>query len=136
MTDQNAPMSEDAPSDWRTAEDRASDIAQAKALREQASQGGLRFEVYLPSSLAEWVLDFVQLGVFTDPSEAVFVILGEHQELEPHADLREEILRRSLEASMNDPRPSIPGEEAMAHIARKLAEPRPDPAVWRQRPRK
>ena len=129
-------MTKDASSDWRTAEDRASDIAQAKALREQASQGGLRFEVYLPSSLAEWLLDFVERGVFTDPSEAVFVILGEHQELEPHTDLREEILRRSLEASMNDPRPSIPGEEVMVRIARKLAEPRREPAVWRQRPKK
>jgi len=129
-------VTKDASSDWRTAEDRASDIAQAKALREQASQGGLRFEVYLPSSLAEWLLDFVERGVFTDPSEAVFVILGEHQELEPHADLREEILRRSLEASMNDPRPSIPAEEAMGRIARKLAEPRREPAVWRQRPKK
>ena len=129
-------MTKDASGDWRTAEDRASDIAQAKALREQASQGGLRFEVYLPSSLAEWLLDFVERGVFTDPSEAVFVILGEHQELEPHADLREEILRRSLEAAMNDPRPSIPAEEAMGRIARKLAEPRREPAVWRQRPKK
>ena len=129
-------MTKEASSDWRTAEDRASDIAQAKALREQASQGGLRFEVYLPSSLAEWLLDFVERGVFTDPSEAVFVILGEHQELEPHADLREEILRRSLEASMNDPRPSIPAEEAMGRIARKLAEPRREPAVRRQRPKK
>jgi len=129
-------VTKDASGDWRTAEDRASDIAQAKALREQASQGGLRFEVYLPSSLAEWLLDFVERGVFTDPSEAVFVILGEHRELEPHADLREEILRRSLEAAMNDPRPSIPAEEAMGRIARKLAEPRREPAVWRQRPKK
>ena len=126
-------MTEDTPSDWRTAEERAGDIAQAKALREQASKGGLRFEVYLPSGLAEWLLDFVERGVFTDPSEAVFVILGEHKDLEPHADLREEILRRSLEAAMNDTRPSIPGEEAMAQIARSMAEPRPEPAVWRRR---
>ncbi len=126
-------MTEDTTSDWRTAEERASDIAQAKALREQASKGGLRFEVYLPSGLADWLLDFVERGVFTDPSEAVFVILGEHKDLEPHADLREEILRRSLEAATNDPRPSIPGEEAMAQIARSLAEPRPEPAVWRRR---
>ena len=126
-------MTEDAPSDWRTAEERASDIAQAKALREQASKGGLRFEAYLPSGLAEWLLDFVERGVFTDPSEAVFVILAEQKDLEPHADLREENLRRSLEAAMNDPRPTIPGKEAVARIARKLAEPRPEPAAWRQR---
>jgi antitoxin ParD1/3/4 len=83
--------------------------------------------------LAEWGLDFVERGVFTDPREAVFVILGEHKDMEPHADLREENLRRSLEGATNDPRPPIPGEEAMAQIARELAEPRPEPAVWRQR---
>jgi antitoxin ParD1/3/4 len=80
---------EEEGQDWRTPEERERDIAQARALREQASKGGLRFEVFLPSGLAEWVLDFVERGVFTDPSEAVFVILGEHQELEPHADLRD-----------------------------------------------
>lgn len=126
-------MTEDAPNDWRTADERASDIAQAKELREQARKGGLRFEAYLPPGLAEWLLDFVERGVFTDPSEAAFVILGEHKDLEPHADLRTEILRRSLEAAINDPRPPIPGKEAMARIARKLAEPRAEPALWRQR---
>jgi hypothetical protein len=34
--------------DWRTMEEKAADIAQAKALREQARTGGLRFEAYLP----------------------------------------------------------------------------------------
>ncbi|MGO9849379.1 MAG: hypothetical protein ACLPKT_23060 [Methylocella sp.] len=131
-----AKLTEDTPSDWRTVEERENDIAQAKALREQASKGGLRFEVYLPSGLADWLLDFVERGVFADPSEAVFVILGEHKDLEPHADLREENLRRLLEAARNDPRPSIPGKEAMAQIARSMAEPRPEPAVWprRQKP--
>jgi len=126
-------MTDDEPSDWRTAGERASDIAQAMALREQARKGGLRFEVYLPPSLAEWLLDFVERGVFTDPSEAVFVILGEHKDLEPHADLRKENLRRSLDAAINDPRAPIPGKEAMASIAKGMAEPRPEPAVWRQR---
>ena len=50
----------DTRGDWRTPADRARDIAQAKALREQASKGGLRFEVFLPSGLAEWMLDFVE----------------------------------------------------------------------------
>lgn len=126
-------MTEDAQSHWKTAEERASDAAQAKALRAQASQGGLRFEVYLPPGLAEWVLDFVERGVFTDPGEAVFVILGEHKDLEPHADLRRESLKRSLEAAMNDPRPGIPADEVRAHMEKLMAEPRPEPAVWRRR---
>ena len=124
-------MTDDLQNDWRTAEDRAQDIAQARALKEQARKGGLRFEAYLPFGLAEWVLDFVERGVFADPSEAVFVILGEHRDLEPHADLRREFLKRSLEAAINDPRPSVPLEEAKERMKTLLAQP---PALWRQRP--
>jgi hypothetical protein len=39
-------------------------IAQARALREQAGKGGLRFEAYLPPDLAEWLLDLIERGVF------------------------------------------------------------------------
>ena len=126
-------MTDDTQNDWRSAEERASDIAQAKALRSQATQGGLRFDVYLPPDLAEWVLGLVERGVFTDPAEAVFVILGEHRDLEPHSDLRTEILRRKLDAAMNDPRPPIPAEEVWAHLEKLMAEPRREPAVWRRR---
>ena len=122
----------DTQKDWRTPADRARDIAQAKALREPACKGGLRFEVFLPPGLAEWVLDFVERGVFVDPSEAVFVILGEHRDLEPHDDLREEILRRSLDASINDPHPTIAHEEFEEKMYARLAEPRPEPAQWRK----
>lgn len=44
-------------------------------LRQQASEGGLKFEAYLPSGLAEWVLDMVEKGIFRDPAEAVFVYM-------------------------------------------------------------
>lgn len=54
---------------WQTAEDKERSVAQAKALRKQAAEGG---------------------------SEAIFVLLGEREELEPHIDLRREPLRRSL----------------------------------------
>ena len=120
----------DIQEDWRTPADRARDIAQAKALRERACKGGLRFEVFLPYRLAEGVLDFVERGVFVDPAEAVFVILGEHKDLEPHSDLRTEILRRSLDASDNDPRPPIPLDEFKKKMTERMAEPRPEPAVW------
>jgi len=126
MTDES-----DTQEDWRTPADRERDIAQAEALREQARNGGLRFEVFLPSGLAEWVLDFVERGVFVDPSEAVFVILGEHKDLEPHGDLRTEILKRSLDASINDPRPPIPLDEFKKKMAERMAKPRSEPAVWR-----
>jgi hypothetical protein len=119
--------------DWRTPAERESDIAQARALREQARKSGLRFEAYLPSGLVEWVLDFVERGVFTDPGEAVFVILGEHKELEPHNDLKEELLRRTLQAAMNDPRPGVTMEEFNERIGKLMSEPRAEPAVWRHR---
>src|SRR5208337_1519420 len=104
-------MNEDIDDGWPAAEEKAKNIAQAKALKEKVQNGGLRFEAYLPPGLAEWLLGLIERGVFVDPSEAVFVILGEHKDLEPHADLRTEILRRSLEAAINDPRPPIPGKE-------------------------
>ena len=126
MTDES-----DTQEDWRTPADRERDIAQAEAQREQARNGGLRFEVFLPSGLAEWVLDFVERGVFVDPSEAIFVILGEHKDLEPHGDLRTEILKRSLDASINDPRPPIPLDEFKKKMAERMAKPRSEPAVWR-----
>src|ERR1700733_763377 len=122
----------DAQKDWRTPADCARDIAQAKALREQACKGGLRFEVFLPPGLAEWLLDFVERGVFVDPSEAVFVILGEHKDLEPHDDLRTEILKRSLDAARDDTRPPIALDEFKKKMAERMAEPRPEPAVWRK----
>jgi antitoxin ParD1/3/4 len=107
-------------------------VEQAKALREQARAGGLRFEVYLPPDLAEWLLDQVERGVFVDPSEAVFVMLTEQRDLEPHADLREEILRRSCQAAIDDPRPRISHDEASARWQRLVETPRAEPAVWQK----
>ena len=115
-------MTEEAKQDWRTAAERESDIAEARSLREQARKGGLRFEVYLPPSLGEWVLDLVEEGVFTDPGEAVFVILGEHRDLEPHADLREEILRRTLQAARDDPHPGLYVAGGLILAFRRIAE--------------
>jgi antitoxin ParD1/3/4 len=126
-------MTDDLQPDWRTAEERARDVAQAGALKEQASKAGLRFETYLPPDLAAWVLDHVERGVFVDPSEAVFVILGEHRDVEPHIDLRRESLRRSLDAAMNDPRPALSLDEVRERMEKFFDEPRPDPAVWQKR---
>ena len=101
---------------------------QAKALREQARAGGLRFESYLPPDLADWLLDLIERGMFTDPGEAVFVMLGEQQEMEPH----EELLRRSCQAALDDPHPGIPHDQAMERMKRQSVAPRPQPAVWRR----
>lgn len=103
--------------------------AQAQKLRDQASKGGLRFEVYLPSDLAAWMLDMIERGIFISPSEAAFVIFGEHEELEPHADLREELLRRRLQSALDDTGPRLTTEEVMEQIEQRSARNEPA-AVW------
>jgi antitoxin ParD1/3/4 len=105
-------------------------MARVSAVREQASSGGLRFEAYLPSDQAGWLLDLIESGTFTDPSEAVFVMLGEQRDLEPHADLREELLNRCCQAALDDPCPRIPHEEVGAWLKRRMETPRQKPAVW------
>lgn len=115
--------------EWPSAEENAQNVAQAAALREQAKAGGLRFSVYLPPRLADWVLGLVENGRFIDPSEAVFVLLQEAQELEPHHDLRREALVRMLQAAENDPRPPIPGDKVFKRLKEKRASS-PEPAVW------
>jgi antitoxin ParD1/3/4 len=130
----NRGMTEASADAWDSPEAAVARIAQARALREQAGQGGLRFEAYLPPDLAEWLLDLIERGVFADPSEAVFVILGEHRELEPHADLRHELLRRSCQAAIDDPRPSLSGDEVEKHLRELVETPLPEAAVWRKTP--
>ena len=105
---------------------------QAKALCEQARAGGLRFEAYLPGDMADWLLAQVERGHFVDPSEAVFAIVGNFHDLEPHRDLRDELLRRLLQAAVDDPRPGIPHEQVQAEMARRRVEPRTAPARWRR----
>lgn len=116
--------------EWPTAEQKQQSIAQAKSLRQQAAEGGLSFEAYLPPTLATWILDQIEQGIFRDPSEAAFVFLGEAEELEPHADLRKELLRRRLDAALSDARPSIPAKEVFDELRKKFSGPQPKPAVW------
>lgn len=119
----------EAPDEWPPAEEKARNVARAKALRQQAGKDGLAFRAYLPPSLADWLLGLVERGTFADPSEAVFIMLGQCRELEPHGDLRRELLERALQAAIDDPRPSIPAEEVFERLRKELASPR-QPAVW------
>jgi hypothetical protein len=68
--------------------------------------------------------------VFTDPSEAVFVLLDEARELEPHQDLRHELLKRRILSATNDPRPGVSFEERMVKLEATRTKPLPEPAVW------
>jgi antitoxin ParD1/3/4 len=118
---------------WPTAEERAANIAQASSLKEAARAGGLRFEAYLPPELAVWFLEMIEQGLFDAPSQAAFVLLGEAHELHPHDDLRKELLRRTLQAAMDDHRPSIPAEEAFKRLREELSAPLPEPALWKKK---
>jgi antitoxin ParD1/3/4 len=117
------------PDEIADEEVRKQGAAQAAALQEQARAGGLRFEAYLPPRLASWILDKVARGVFADPSDAVFVLLGEQRDLEAHADLRQETMCRSLQAAMDDPRPGAPADAFLQRLRQKKEAPRLEPAV-------
>ncbi len=119
----------EVPSEWPPAEEKARNIARAKVLRQQAGKDGLAFRAYLPPSLADWMLGLVERGAFADPSEAVFILLDQCRELEPHGDLRRELLERTLQAAIDDPRPSIPAEDVFEKLRKELTAPR-QPAVW------
>jgi hypothetical protein len=39
-----------------------------EAFQSQVAAGGLRFEAYLPPTLASWVIELVEKGAFHSPS--------------------------------------------------------------------
>lgn len=119
-------------------DDNPAERAQAKALREQARAGGLRFEAYLPPALADWLLERVERGMFVDPSEAVFAIVKNFIDMEPHRDLRDELLRRILDESVKSGLADVkagrtrPADEVFDELRRERAKPRPEPARWQK----
>ncbi|WP_145206826.1 CopG family transcriptional regulator [Sphingobium sp. B2] len=122
--------------DDELADDNPAERAQAARLREQARAGGLRFEVYLISEIADWLLAQIERGRFADPSEAVFLIVQNFIEMEQHRDLRDELLRRTLDASiergLEDAKAGRlhDAAEVFDELRRELAKPRPEPARW------
>lgn len=110
--------------------DNHAERAQARALREQARARGLRFEAYLTGDQADWLLERIERGLFHDPSEAVFAIVQNFRELEPHRDLRDALLGRMLDAARADLEPGRPIDEVFDELRRDMAKPRPEPARW------
>jgi len=102
-------------------------IEQARRLKKQASTGGLGFEAYLTPDLAVWVLDMVERGIYLDPSEAIFVLMGQAKDIAPHDDIKREILSRRLEAAENGS--SYTPEEVRQHLE-ETKKTRTDPAIW------
>ena len=106
-------------------------VEQVQSLREQVRTGGLKFETYLTPDLAEWILDMVENGVFIDPSEAVFTFIQQAHDLDPHDDLKEEIVRRRIEQGIQsaDEGRTYTMEEVREHLD-ELDKKRTASAVW------
>jgi len=116
---------------WKTPAEVAADVAQANALRAQAAKAGLRFDAYATPEAADWMLGEIARGTFSDPQEAVFVLLREAIELGKHPDLKRELLKRQIKASLDDPRPDLSEEEVLERLEQ-WARERDEPAVWRK----
>ena len=109
----------------------------ARLLGKQASEGGLKFETYLPSGLAEWVLDMVEKGIFQDPAEAVFVYMSQAQDISEVPGLGqmiegEIIQERIAEAELPDAK-TYTMDEAKAHFDKWSREQHPS-AYWHKIP--
>ena len=124
-------MTDTSDTVWPSPDGRNQARLQAQELRDRAREGGLRFQAYLPPGIALWLLDHVENGTFHDPSEAAFVLFREAKELEPHADLRSELLKRMILGAADDRRPTIPVEEVKARFEAIRKSPRPEPAMWK-----
>src|SRR3546814_11034157 len=74
--------------------------------------------------------------MFADPSEAVFAIVKNFIDMEPHHDLRDELLRRILDGSIKRGLEDAEAgrvrdaDEVFDELRRKMAAPRPAPARW------
>jgi antitoxin ParD1/3/4 len=72
--------------------------------------------------------------MFVDPSEVVFVLFKQAQELEPHLDLQHDLLHRQIMSAINDPRPSISAEELKKRFKAAREKSRRYPAIWQTKP--
>ena len=119
---------------WKKTDETAQQrIDQARSLKDQAKTGGLKFETYLTPDLAEWVLDMVEEGSFIDPCEAVFVYMGQAKNIEPHDDLKKELLRRRIQEGIDDAedRRTYTADEVQQHLE-EVRRRRTAPAIWKK----
>jgi len=98
----------------------AANKEQAARLKPEAVELGLQLDTYLTSNVAEWVLAKVESGAFMTPNDAVLAAMQALMELQKSPDLHEEIFRREIQRSFDDPRPSILGEEALANVLERI----------------
>jgi hypothetical protein len=90
---------------------------QAAALRRYAAHHGLRFECYLPSRLASWLLEKVEQKAYNDPEHAIYAIVNDHVQLERLSCVRDTLIQRSLERSSGGYWPVQTLEEVGQYLA-------------------
>lgn len=104
---------------------------QASALRPYAANHGLRFECYLPSKLASWLLSKVEQKTYNDPDHAIYAIVNDHYQLERLERVRETLVQRSLQRSSRAQWPERTLEEVGEYLNRvDEYETQGVPAYW------
>ena len=112
-------------------------VEQARTLKTQARTGGLKFEAYLPSGIAEWVLDMVEKGDFIDPCEAVFVFMKQAKDIDPYDDIKIEIIKKRVGEGIKDLEEGRVHDidEVMERLKKDIGNGT-KPAVWKKIPQK
>jgi hypothetical protein len=90
-------------------------------IQRRLRERGMTFEVFLPEDMADWLRGKLAAGVFDDARTAGFVAFQDLLELDRHPQVRRQLLTAMLDASVNDPSPSVPAEEAFASLDAKMA---------------
>lgn len=93
---------------------------EAARMRENSRERGMTFEVFLPEGLSDWLQELLTKGVFESPKEAAFVAFQSLRDLHTHPKIQKQLLTAMLEASINDPSPVVPTEEAFDRLKRQL----------------
>lgn len=102
--------------------------------KNQVAESELQFEAYLPSDLASWVVELVEQGAFTSPSEAVFVAMQTFRELDRHPEIKNALLGQMLADAEKDIEKGniISHEEVIAELERSFSQKTPTPVKWDQ----
>ena len=90
-------------------------------IQRRIRERGMTFEVFLPEDMADWLREKLAAGVFDSASTAAFVAFQDLIELDRHPEVRQQLMSAMVDASENDPSPSIPAEEVFASLDAKMA---------------
>lgn len=91
-------------------------------IRQHIRERGMAFETFLPEGMADWLRAKLDAGIFESPREAAFIAFQQLIELDRHPEVKRQLLAASIQSSIDDPRPSIPADEAFAQIRARLCK--------------